>query len=53
MQQSEQPAARDDAASILRELLDCTELNLDDLEEHTRAVIDKARALLGQKSADE
>jgi len=53
MQQSEQPAPRHDAASILREVLDCTELNLDDLEEHTRAVIKKAHALLGQKTADE
>jgi hypothetical protein len=33
-------------ASILRELLDCTELNMDDLEDHTRAVIQRARAVL-------
>lgn len=34
-------------ASVLRELLECTELNLDDLEEHTRTMITKARARFG------
>jgi hypothetical protein len=47
------PQSSDEAltpASVLRELLDCTELNLDDLEEHTRAVITKARAVLEQRT---
>jgi hypothetical protein len=32
--------------ALLRELLDCTELNLDDLEPATRAVIERAVKVL-------
>lgn len=32
--------------SVLQDLLDCTELNMDDLEEHTRIIIAQARAVL-------
>ncbi|HUY90837.1 MAG TPA: hypothetical protein VMV10_19030 [Pirellulales bacterium] len=47
-----QPRDELTASSVLRELLDCTELNMDDLEEHTRVVIEKARAVLDQERDD-
>jgi hypothetical protein len=43
------PPPLDLSASVLAELLECTELNMDDLEDHTRALIQKARQLLSRE----
>lgn len=38
--------------SLLRELLDCTELNMDDMEEYTRVVVQKAQELLAKQPSN-
>lgn len=50
--QSEESSELQEAQTVIRELLACTELSLDDLAETTRAVIERAEAVTGAADTD-